>query len=194
MPKNQDAFVENEQVEVNRPRRLSLKLDEEGHIDWSSTSAKVKEQFADVVANDPEALETIGLAAGATEVENPLEVTVEHVKDFLDAYVWIEQFAIPKFIAVKTKGKLVIPDDISAQAFTISPEAKDKLAPSGAQWANENIPEWMRKWLLLIGPGAQFFGGLALITMTQTKTALRMTAERMQTEGQQQQPVTGEAA
>jgi hypothetical protein len=178
-----EAFVERPLEDVSqKTTRLSLRLTPEGIIDWSSASEKVKERFAQAVSNDPDALEMIGLAAGGGEGEgvapvNPLEIQPEHVKMAIDMYATAEQFLIPKLIAAKSKGQVKISPEIAAACFTFSDDTKEKMAGPGAKWANESFPEWLKKFIFEMGPGAQFFGLLALCTVSQTKAALKATIE-----------------
>ena len=175
-----DAFVEQPVAQENEPGssrsgRISIRFDSEGQIDWNSMSESQKQRFAQVVSNDPTALEMIAGSMdddGEGVSEIPFQVTENHVKMFLDLYAMGERFAIPAFLRVKSKGMVKIPPQIAAEVFQFSDEQKDSLAPSGAQWANENIPEWIRKYITEVGPGAQFFGGLAMITYAQTKAVL----------------------
>lgn len=179
MPKDREAFVENPAPEVGprRSSRLSLKISEEGNIDWDSISERQKSQFAELVANDATALEMIGLKAGEGEVGegDTGYVKPQHVEMFLDLYVKGERLLIPKIIKTKSKGMIVIPPAMAAEAFNFSAEQKAEMCPSGAEWANATIPESWLKWLTEnIGPGVKFFGLLTMHTMQQTESVVEM--------------------
>lgn len=180
MPKDRDAFVEHppEEGRPRRVQRISLKVTEEGTIDWDSASDSQKEQFATLVANDPTALEMIGLKAGDGEPEGGFHVKPEHVGMFLDGYAKVQRFLIPKIIERKSKGVVRITPGMAAAAFNFTDEQKEELGPDGAAWANETIPESWRQWLMEnVGPGVKFFGSLFVMTMQQTEAAIKMWKE-----------------
>lgn len=182
MPKNKEAFVETppEQGGPARPQRLSLRLTDQGTIDWDSASERQKQLFAESVSKDPDALEMIGLAAGGGEGESPelgggSYVKPEHVRMALDGYAKVTAFLIPKYVARRSKGKLVISPEIASEAFRFTEEQKDSLSPDGAAWANEAIPESWRQWFFEnVGPGLKFFGLLFMVTMQQTQHAIEI--------------------
>lgn len=154
-------------------RRIVLPLNDEGGVDWVAIRPKTRDKFINLVSKDPMALEAIGLkTAEVTQEENALAVTESHVKYFLEGYATIERLIIPKLIAQRTKGQVVLSSAIVDTCFNFTDEQKNELAPSGAQWANEALPESIRKFLLQIGPGAKFFGLLGLISYNQMRTAL----------------------
>lgn len=165
-----DAFVERGgESAPSRPRRITLRIAESGNIDWENTSDKQKQAFAEIVSQDPDALEMIGLASGGDSPADPLAVTPEHVGMFLDLFAVAETYMIPLVIAKQSKGIIRITKEQASAVYSFTPEQKKTLGGPGAEWANQNFPEWLRKFLLEMGPGAQFFGGLAMISYAQTK-------------------------
>lgn len=170
-----DSFVERPQEEQSgsKARRISLRVTDEGKIDWSQVSDKQKESFVEAVTNDPDALEMIGAAVGGDgEAKLAGPVTVEHVKTALDWYAKGEAWAIPLLIKKKSKGLIVIPPDVANAAYQFQEETKSVLAPDGAQFINEeiipNLPEWLKKFIFEVGPGAKFLGGIALHSIMST--------------------------
>lgn len=177
--KPDEAFVERPQEETQggRARRISLKLDAEGAIDWSQLSEKQKDLFFETISSDPDVLEKIAGSLGEDgAVETPAgPVTAEHVKWFLTWYAKGEAIAIPWFIKSKSKGLIKIPPKVAEEIYSFDEKTLEDLSPNGAQFANEvvipNLPEWMTRWITELGPGEKFIGGLLLHTAIKT-TAL----------------------
>jgi len=176
--KPDEAFVERPQEETQsqrRGRRISLKLDENGAIDWSQLSDVQKEQFFSTITNDPDVLEKVAASVGEEgEVSGEGQLcTVEHIKMFLGLYSQAESYVIPAYIRKKSKGLVKIPQDVAAKCFAFDPTTMDKIAPDGAQFVNEqiipNLPEWLKEFLLEVGPGARFLGALAFHTIICTQ-------------------------
>lgn len=167
----QESFVENPAVaeSTTKPQRISLRVSEDGSIDWDSASQKTKDLFSSVVSQDPTALEMIGLAAGGAGAELPEGyVTPEQMRDFLNGYSWLVRYLAPVVVEKKSHGLIRCNKMVAEQTFRFSDNQLDMLAPNGAEWVNNSMPEWMRKFIFeTVGPGAKFFGGLAFITYGQ---------------------------
>ena len=196
--KPSEAFVERPQSETDRgagrPQRLSLRLTDEGTVDWEQVSESQKEKFYNAVLNDPDALERIATAVGgdAIEVEDPLAVKPKHIGYFLDGFAWLERQVLPKYIAKKSNNQVIITPEIAHQAFSFTDEQKQEMGPDGAAFANESImphlPEWLREWLLKVGPGTKFFGALIACGLEQTKAAVKLAVQTNPQPVQQQNP------
>lgn len=179
--KPSEAFVERPQEETQgrRGRRISLKLDENGAIDWSQLSDDQKDQFFSTITNDPDVLEKIAASFGDGDEGDGATggpVSVDEVKMALTLYAQGEAWLIPAYIKKQSKGLVKIPPEVAQQIFQFSPETLDKMAPDGAQFANETLipilPDWLKDLLLNIGPGAKFFGALAMHTILCTNQLL----------------------
>jgi hypothetical protein len=172
--KPDDAFVERPQQDSTpRTHRISLRVDDDGHIDWSNVTDQQKESFVKAVTNDADAMEMLGNAIGGDE--EPIQsgiVTVEHVKTGLEMYSKLEAWAIKTIIKKKSRGLIIIPPEVAEAAYKFPEETKTLLAPDGAQAINETVipalPEWLQELLLEAGPGARFLGGLAIHSVMST--------------------------
>lgn len=170
-----DSFVERPQEESSgsKSRRISIRVKDDGTIDWSQVSDTQKEAFVNAVTSDPDALEMIGAAVGDDGEVLPVgPVTEAHIKTALEWYAKGEAYAIPAFIKQRTRGKIIIPPDVATEAYTFADTTKDTMAPDGAQFFNEevipNLPEWLKKFIFEVGPGARFFGALAAHSVVST--------------------------
>ena len=200
MAKNRPAFVEKDQLETEttkRTSRITLPLGDDGRIAWDQVSDKKRVAFVEAVVNDDHTLSALSLKKDIPP--GPLTITPEHVAMALDAYAAAERYVIPQLIKRQTKGIVVLGPEITSAAFVFTDEQKRQMGQPGAEYANLIFPEWLKEWLLKIGPGAQFFGLLALNTMAQTKTAVDMwkaqrrgpSAEATATDAPPPQPVNG---
>lgn len=172
--KPSDSFVEHKGEGNVRQQRITLPLDAEGHIDWDAVSDKKRVAFVEAVTTDDHTLGALQLERKKAEGGGSLWVTPQHVKDALDIYATAEAFIIPKVVLKQSKGIVRITPEIASAAFVFTPEQKEQMGPCGAEWANQTFPEWLKKFLLEIGPGAKFFGLLVMITVAQTKAAVDM--------------------
>lgn len=201
-----EAFVERQQEETqsNRSRRISLRVNEEGAIDWSQMSDKQKEMFFETISNDPDVLERVAGAVGDGEGGEAGLITEDHVKWFLSMYAKGEAWAIPAYIKKQSKGLVVIPPKVAEEVYSFSEKELESMGPDGAQFANEsiipNLPEWMKGWIVELGPGAKFIGALMIHTVMKTqaltewlKTQPR-TVDAAATVPNAAQPVNGHAA
>ncbi len=187
---DETAFVENDAaVEPRRNKRLTLPLTEDGRIDWDRARQSSKEAFVEAVRNDPSTLDAMELQARPPSQDGVPQITEEHVKQFMELYALGERIIVPRIISMRTKGAIQIPPPLAARVFQFTDEQKNSLAPPGAQWANESLPLWVKEWIAKIGPGAQFFGGLAMITIAQTQIVMAEYGKMQM----QKKPPNGEA-
>lgn len=174
----EDSFVERATSDTagkTTSGRISLRMSDDGLVDWENTPDKTKSRLRELLSSDPNLLEMVGEALGGEEGEGvvlPGQVTEKHIHMFLEAFAAGERFLIPWFIKSRTKGQVKLNPEKVSEVYQFSDEDKALLGPSGAQWANESLPEWIRKWITEVGPGAQFFGHLAFISYMQTKMLL----------------------
>src|SRR6267154_6512459 len=135
--------------EIKRQARISLPLNDDGTIDWSGVRERTREKFVDAVTRDNAAMQMVGLKSAALEEKpNPLLITESHVCDFLDGYAQIECIVMPRLIEKRTKGKVQLSAEIASAAYTFTNEQKTKMAGPGAEWANEALPDSIKKFLL----------------------------------------------
>lgn len=198
----EDAFVERpiEENTPSRSRRLSLRLNDEGGIDWSQSTDDQKQAFLDAIANDPDALEKMSeVAAGMEGEESSGPVTAEQVKTFLTLYAKGEAYFVPWFIKKQSKGLIRIAPEVAEKFYQFSQEQLDSMAPDGAEFANKelipNLPDWLKDWLFVIGPGAKFFGALALHTVVGTTGLINYIKQQPRTvdASSATQPVNGKS-
>jgi hypothetical protein len=177
-----DSFVERPQEETqsSRARRISLRVNEDGAIDWSAASDKQKEDFFNVIAADPDVLEKVASSLG-DETEGGLEaggpVTAEHIKKVLPYYTKAESHLICLFLDKKSKGLIKLDPAKVEKFYEFSPEAVEELAPLGAESINTDIiphlPEWLVEFFEELGSSAKFFGGLAMHSFISTQELLK---------------------
>jgi hypothetical protein len=178
MPKYEQAFVENEEaVEKKRTgkRKISLKLDSDGQIQWDTVSEDQKAELISGLLTDQDAQAAFKEmeSTGAVEV-GPLHFTSEHVGMLLDGVAILCRMTIPAIIKNRSKGIVNIGPEIASKAFRYTAEQKESLGPDGAAFLNEQVPESWKEWLLKIGPGARFFGGMAMCIKLQTDSAMEL--------------------
>lgn len=180
--KPEDAFVERPQPETanSRSRRISLRVNEEGSIDWSAATDKQKEDFFNVIATDPDVLEKVASSLGdesegGAGLEGP--VTAEHIKKALPYYTKAESHLICMFLDKKSKGLVKLQPSQVEKFYEFSPETVEELAPLGAEALNKDIiphlPEWLVEFFEELGPSAKFFGGLAMHSFISTQELLK---------------------
>lgn len=188
-----DAFVEAEMAETTakRGKRISLVVGDDGRIDWDRVRPQNKEAFVSAMEGDQHTLDVLGLEPRKQAGPVELQITEEHIKTFIDLYAVGERLIVPRVIKYQTKGKVVIAPELASRVFVFTEQQKDSLAPSGAQWANDALPLWVKEWIAKIGPGAQFFGSLAMITAAQTQIVMQEWAKSQQPK--QEQPINGHA-
>ena len=183
MPRIREDVPENSSEAIAdssaRIPSLHFKLTPQGTIDWEKASPKMKERIANALATDPEAKNLMGMKADAIQaVDDALRINESEVKDFIEGYAFVTAQVIPRIVAIRSKGRIVIPPDVAAIAFTFDEKTKDEAAPAGAEWANEHLPEGVKRFIKSIGPGAKFFGALMAGTYAQTKAALQIMESR----------------
>lgn len=173
--KPSDAFVERpqEETQTSKSRRISLRVDDSGAIDWTGASDEQKEAFYSAVTSDPDTLLKVAASVeegGEGEVVGP--VTEDHVKIFLKYYGKAEAFIVPAIIKKKSKGLVKVDPAIAEKTFEFSDEELNSMAPDGAEFANKeiipNLPEWLSKWIFELGPGEKFLGAMAFHTWMRT--------------------------
>lgn len=192
--KAEDSFVERPQEETqSKARRISLRVDEDGAIDWSQSTEQQKEAFFAAVASDPETLEKVAASIGDEGEIKAGPVTEDHVKTALTYYAKGEAILIPYIIKRKSKGLIKVDPELANKVFAFAPEEFDTMAPDGAQFANEeiipNLPEWLSKWIFELGPGEKFLGALFFHTFAKTTALLNHLKTQPQTVEGNFQPV-----
>lgn len=155
--------VDAEAMTGNSSRnRLSLPLTDEGVIDWEHVRPSTRQKFADIVSNDPDALEAIGLSAtqdGTEEGADIFEgVTEENVRVGLDiisqANALIFNAFAPKVLKhpfKKINGKpapFMFNPELLKDCFTLTAEQHEELDPRALKLAQKHgnvLPEWFKK-------------------------------------------------
>lgn len=163
-PPSGEAFVKRATPEEISPttgtgKRLVLKFDEGGGILWDRMTDEQKAAFGASVANDPTALELIGLAASNGEaieegtigegghLSLPIEIPQieeEDVKEIFLALSWVSKFSL-KF-GMKRFAGMDIKPEILKQSFQYTPEQLERLGRKGTKVANKYAPEWFKKY------------------------------------------------
>jgi hypothetical protein len=165
----ENSAVPGESKPSKRKQGAFVPLTETGAIDWERVRPSQKEgieQARRAFASQPEP------ATGEVQF-----ITEDHVKMALRLFETGCAYAIPELInsRVRTEGGTPIPRELALRVYQLTPEQLDALAPDGAIFANQqfqNLPEWLKQWILAVGPGAKFFGQLSFITAMQTKAML----------------------
>lgn len=131
-----------------------------------------------------EGIEQARIALGATgggsstAVEGSVGlITEEHMKIVLKYYGYLPANTIPSLINPKLRvaGRPEISSDMALSSYMLTSEQIESMAPDGAQFFNqliEGLPQWVKDLIFSVGPGAKFFGQLAIITAMQTKAML----------------------
>jgi hypothetical protein len=180
--KPDEAFVERpqEETQTGRARRISIRTDADGAIDYSQMSDAQKEMFFSTLSNDPEVLEKIAASVAGMDENGAAgvgPVTAEHIKKVLPYYSKAEARIICIVLAKKSKGLIKLPAEQAEKFYEFAPETIEELAPLGAQAINEDIiphlPEWLVKFCEELGPSAKFFGGLAMHSFISTQELLK---------------------
>lgn len=178
-------------VEKKRKRRLSIKLDSDGIADLTSLSEDEKSDLIAGMLQDEDTQSAFRQMSTTPSIVNPEGlVSPDDIRRVLEAFSWIECIVMPRIIRLRTrqiKDKQLVREGIeispqvAAKAFTFSDQQLDKLAPLGAQAANNHLPEKIRKWISATGPGAEFLGLLLLALNQQMKTAIILQSVEDQT-------------
>lgn len=102
-------------------------------------------------------------------------ITEAHITMALGLYAQGCAYAVPAYLRKQSQGAINIDRGLAQRVYQFTPEQLAALTPAGVEFANQqfaNLPQWMKDWLLAIGPGAKFFGQLAFITAMQTRTLI----------------------
>jgi hypothetical protein len=121
---------------------IKLRLTQDGTIDWDSMPESIKSKFSSAVANDPTALELIGLAA--EEVEGEMQISEEKVKAFLEMQGRAQGFML-KYVMWRTQGRK-LDTDIVLKNMAYKEEQLKEMVPPLTRIANRHIPEWYKKY------------------------------------------------
>ena len=150
---------------------MFVPLTETGAIDHARVRDANKQLFEQVktaIAHESSAGEAI---VGEVQI-----ISEENVKWALKRYMDGCSYAAPALLRSRSQGVIDIPHDLAKQVYRLTDEQLSELAPDGAKFANqqfEKLPQWIKEWFLAIGPGAKFFGQLAVITAMQTQTLVQ---------------------
>ena len=163
-----DAFVTREidEPSPSKAERISLKLKDDGLVDWESHRGDTKEKIIKAFANDPEALKLIGMQSpllpdGQGWSEENAKVALETLAT-VDA--WLVSFVL------KTTMKMPLDPQVQAKAFKFTPEQLKEMAPRAARVANKYSSSAILKYqdeIALAGMFATYLG-------EQTKQAIGM--------------------
>jgi hypothetical protein len=197
--KPDESFVERPQEETqSKARRISLRVDEDGAIDWSQSTEQQKEAFFEAISKDPDTLEKVAASLGEDGEIQVGPVTEDHVKTALTYYAKGEALLIPYIIKKKSKGLIKVDPEFANKVFAFEPEELNEMAPDGAQFANEEViphlPEWMSNWITELGPGEKFLGALVFHTFAKTTALLNHLKTQPQTVEGNAQPTTETAS
>ena len=163
-----DAFVAREidEPSPSKAERISLKLKDDGLVDWESHRGDTKEKIIKAFANDPEALKLIGMQSpllpdGQGWSEENAKVALETLAT-VDA--WIVSFVL------KTALKMPLDPVVQAKAFKFTEPQLKEMAPRAARVANKYSSSAILKYqdeIALAGMFATYLG-------EQTKQAIGM--------------------
>jgi len=176
----EDAFVRRNIDEApNRAERISLKLKDDGLVDWDSHRGDTRDKIIKAFANDPEALKLIGL-------QSPLlpqgqGITEENARAALAGLAQLDAMLIP--FAMKFIFKLQIEPKIAQQAFTFTDPQLTEMAPRAARLANKYSSAAMLKYQDEIALAGMF----SLYVSQQIKTAVMMQVQLNMIKAQREQ-------
>jgi hypothetical protein len=156
--------LESPAAPTRKKKGVFIPLDENGQLDRARVRdlGAVEQARAALKAGESKAIEG--------EVQH---ITEDHVKWALKRYMDGCSYVIPAVLKSRSQGIIVIPKDLAHSVYQLKDSQLDELAPDGAKFFNqqfEKLPEWIKEWFLAVGPGAKFFGQLAVITALQTQT------------------------
>lgn len=193
-----DAFVRRDVDEPQtKAERISLKLKDDGLIDWESHRGDTKERIVKAFANDAEALRLIGLQSPLLPAGQG--VTEENATAALNALAALDAMLIP--FAVKIFTKMQIERPVAVKAFTFSDKELKEMAPRAARLANKYSSAAMLKYqdeIALLGMFGLYLSQqvqLAVLMQVQLnahKAAQQKTVQTMPENASQ--PVNGQEA
>lgn len=186
-----------------RAKRISIPLRDDGTLDVENMRDSSREKLFHALEQDPSALVQFGGSAPSGAAPGaPVGdvITADHVNFILTGYEYIEKLVIPPILS-KQNGNQKVPIQIVERVFRFTPEQREQLVPHGVRFFNDNLPSWIKEWISRAGPGSQFFGGIALITWTQTQMVMQLWRESLSAPGavegqfktvEPEQPVNGQ--
>lgn len=175
--------------------RVSIPVTAAGDLDLKNIGETSRERLRAALQANPDAFADLGAStsAGIAAGQGEGPVTADHINILLTIWEHGERVAIPMYI--HTQDKAVTADSqLAGIAFKFSVEDRAHLAPLGAKWLNQVLPEWMLKWLAKGGPGAEFLIGIGIATYMQTQAYLELWKAKHGAivEGEIAQPVNGQ--
>jgi hypothetical protein len=180
-----EAFVTREVDEPNpsKAERISLKLKDDGLVDWESHRGDTKEKIIKAFANDPEALKLIGLQSPL--LPDGQGITEENARVALAVIAQIDGF-VAGFL-LKQFAKMPLDPQVQARAFTFTEPQMKEMAPRAARVANKYSTAAVLKYqdeLALAGMFVAYVG-------EQAKTAIVMQAMVNQRKAQEAASIQG---
>lgn len=167
-----------------------IPLTADGQIDEKRIRPSQRESFEKAAA----AIRAQG-AGSSTAVAGEVQfITESHIQMALGFYAQGCAYAVPAYLRKQSKGAINIDRALAVRVYQFTPEQLEMLTPAGVEFANQqfaNLPQWIKDWLLAIGPGAKFFGQLAFITAMQTRTLIDEWKRMQPIPATQEQKVNG---
>lgn len=182
-----DAPVPLAQEGAKRARKITLKLTDEGRIDWAQVPDASLERLQET-ANDP-GWRTV-LKGDAVAPEAPVNhIEPRHVHSLLEILGVIERSAFPVVLARKYKIKLH--PKVVDTCFRFTPEQKEQIGEPGATTFNM-LPERARGWIITATCPSEFATLVGEAIKQQFENALLMQAKMVAQMQRTQKPPNGE--
>lgn len=162
-----DAFVRRNVDETpTKAERISLKLKDDGTVDWDSHRGDTRERIVKAFSNDPETLRMIGLSSPLLPAGQG--VTDENARAALRLLATANGMLIP--VVTKMFFKMKIEPKVATQAFQFTDSQLDEMSPRAARIANKYSSAAMLKYQDEIA----LLGMFGLYLSEQVKTAIEM--------------------
>jgi hypothetical protein len=160
-----EAFVaRNVDAPESKAERLSLKLKDDGTVDWDSHRGETREKIIKAFANDAETLRMIGLSSPL--MPDGQGITDENARMALSLLAKANGILIP--MASKMFFRFQIEPQIAAKSFEFTEVQLNEMAPRAARIANKYSSAAMLKFQDEIALASMF----ALYLSEQIKTAI----------------------
>jgi len=165
IPAQDDAFIRRNVDEIpTKAERISLKLKDDGTVDWDSHRGDTRERIVKAFANDAETLRMIGLSSPLLPAGQG--VTDENARAILKGLATVDAMLFG-FVS-STFFKFHIEPKVSAQCFQFTDAQLDEMAPRAARLANKYSSAAMLKYQDEIALAGMF----GLYVSEQIKTAI----------------------
>jgi hypothetical protein len=190
-----EAFVtRNVDEPEGRAERISIKLKEDGAVDWDSMRGETREKVVSAFANDPEALRLIGLKS--TILPTGQGITEENAKAALQALASVDRMLVPLVLRVTLKVK--IEPQVAAQCFAFNEDQLKEMSPRAARLANKYSSAAILKYqdeIALLGMfGLYLSEQVKSAIVMQTMINMQRKHETVQTMPEGFTPANGKAA